>query len=62
MTCSIISDGSFIDSKFFKVYICTKIFFIIELANSIALVNNCVGFGLSPFYGTQKVVVYDYLM
>ena len=28
----------------------------------IALVNNCVGFGLSPFYGTQKVVVYDYLM
>ena len=27
-----------------------------------ALVNNCVGFGLSPFYGTQKVVVYDYLM
>ena len=30
--------------------------------NTIALVNNCVGFGLSPFYGTQKVVVYDYLM
>ena len=30
--------------------------------NPNALVNNCVGFGLSPFYGTQKVVVYDYLM
>lgn len=28
----------------------------------IALVNNCVGFGLSPFYGTQKVIAYDYPM
>lgn len=26
------------------------------------LVNNCVGFGLSPFYGTQKVIAYDYPM
>lgn len=28
----------------------------------IVLVNNCVGFGLSPFYGTQKVIAYDYPM
>ena len=26
------------------------------------LVNNCVGFSLSPFYGTQKVIAYDYPM
>ena len=26
------------------------------------LVNNCVGFGLSPFYGIQKVIAYDYPM
>ena len=28
----------------------------------IVLVNNCVGFSLSPFYGTQKVIAYDYPM
>ena len=33
-----------------------------EAIKIIALVNNCVGFGSSPFYGTQKVVVYDYTM
>ena len=28
----------------------------------IVLVNNCVGFGLSLFYGIQKVIAYDYPM
>ena len=32
----------------------------IELVD--VLVNNCVGFGLSPFYRTQKVIAYDYPM
>lgn len=32
------------------------------LLKIIVLVNNCVGFSLSPFYGTQKVIAYDYPM
>ncbi len=31
-------------------------------ASTNVLVNNCVGFSLSPFYGTQKVIAYDYPM
>ena len=34
----------------------------IYVNNPIVLVNNCVGFGLSPFYGIQKVIAYDYPM
>lgn len=33
-----------------------------DAINFIVLVNNCVGFGLSPFYGIQKVIAYDYPM
>lgn len=33
-----------------------------SVCKNIVLVNNCVGFSLSPFYGTQKVIAYDYPM
>nr|WP_300664660.1 hypothetical protein [uncultured Acetatifactor sp.] len=66
---TILSDENFDDEleKLLNVIgECGKEFdgFVDKLDNSFTnvLVNNCVGFGLSPFYGTQKVIAYDYPM
>lgn len=66
---TILSDENFDDEleKLLNVIgECGKEFdgFVDKLDNSFTnvLVNNCVGFSLSPFYGTQKVIAYDYPM
>lgn len=52
----------FIAYKGNNKYYIQSAFSLPDESKRIALVNNCVGFGLSPFYGTQRVVVYDYPM